>query len=177
MLPPTQDTNRNLCPSRVFCYPRHRRIWWRRMLVIMTMMAMMMRTMVAMRMTIKLSHRSKHMKGTTLIRRSPNDSTDQEKEPNASRMTALQTVTRNLLLSSRIERQNVDVNWVRRSSFSKNDFTTKECEVVARQCGYSVRTYLVKGPKGRNTRDVTTLSFWRPFCNHRQYTTSSSRVF
>jgi hypothetical protein len=53
------------------------------------------------------------------------------KEPSAARLTALQTVTRNLLLSSRIERENVDVDWVRRSSFSKDDFTIQECEVVS----------------------------------------------
>ncbi|KAK3810739.1 MAG: hypothetical protein J3R72DRAFT_505014 [Linnemannia gamsii] len=94
----------------------------------------------------------------------PNDSTDQEKEPNASRMTALQTVTRNLLLSSRIERQNVDVNWVRRSSFSKNDFTTKECEVVAKTVRI-LRSYIPsQGPQGQEHPGRHNPLLLAPFC-------------
>jgi len=58
------------------------------------------------------------------------DDSTVEKEPTRARLRALQALLKMLVESPNID-QEIDVDWVRRSGFAKDDFTDKECSVVA----------------------------------------------
>ncbi|CAO3572405.1 unnamed protein product [Mortierella alpina] len=79
-----------------------------------------------------------------------NDSVPTDREPTRKRLTALQSVMRMLLESPFIERP-VNAYDVRQASFSEEDFTEHECEVVASLTNL-LRPYTVKrkiSPKGQ----------------------------
>ncbi|KAF8946740.1 hypothetical protein BGZ46_005697, partial [Entomortierella lignicola] len=70
------------------------------------------------------------------------------KEPPRSRLRSLQAVLKMLLESNCIEGE-IDRSLVQRSSFGKNDFTTHECDVVAKLVNI-LRPYIPKRRPGRD---------------------------
>ncbi|KAF9965940.1 hypothetical protein BGZ70_003732 [Mortierella alpina] len=65
-----------------------------------------------------------------------------QKEPSRQRLRALQAVLKMLLESPSIQ-ENINSKWVRASGFAKEDFTKRECEVVA-YLANTLRPYVPK---------------------------------
>jgi hypothetical protein len=85
-------------------------------------------------------------------------------EPTAKKVTALQTLTRTLLLSASIRHENIDANWVRKSSFSNDDFTTDECHLVAKMVRL-LRPYIPsQGAQGSDRLGDHNPLLLAPFC-------------
>ncbi|CAO3565989.1 unnamed protein product [Mortierella alpina] len=78
------------------------------------------------------------------------DDSTVEKEPTRARLRALQALLKMLVESPNID-QEIDVDWVRRSGFAKDDFTDKECSVVVKLANL-FRPY---APKRRPTLEGT----------------------
>ncbi|KAG0282030.1 hypothetical protein BGZ97_009163, partial [Linnemannia gamsii] len=89
---------------------------------------------------------------------------EQVDEPTAKKVTALQTLTRTLLLSASIRHENIDANWVRKSSFSNDDFTTDECHLVAKMVRL-LRPYIPsQGAQGSDRLGDHNPLLLAPFC-------------
>lgn len=88
----------------------------------------------------------------------------EQKEPNRQRLRALQAVLRMLLESPNIQ-ETINSKWVRESGFAKEDFTDRECEVVA-QLANTLRPYVPRvkqDDEGRTIKPPAHVALRVPF--------------